>query len=457
MIGEPGVGKSRLCYEFLRGSLAHPWVILETQGTAYGQATPYLPFIDLLKGYFRIDDRDDLPTIREKVTAKLRRLDDTLTPTTPAFLTLLDVPVEDPPWQALEAPQRRQRTLDALKRLLLRESQVQPLLLVVENLHWIDAETQAVLDTLVESLPAARLFLLTTYRPEYRHAWGSKTYYTQLRLDPLPRERAREFVDGLLGDAAALEPLKQRLIERTQGNPFFLEESIRSLVETQVLVGVQGAYRLAQDLPSLQVPATVQAVLAARIDRLTAEEKRLLQTAAVIGHEVPMPLLQALAELPADVLHRGLDHLQAAEFLYETQLFPEREFTFKHALTHEVAYGSLPHERRRVLHARILEALEQTTTERLAEQVERLALHALRGEVWDKAIAYGQQAGGRARDRAAFRAAATCYEQALEALGHLPEHSDTGRLAIELRLALGRKRLAPAGRVWEGARRAPGG
>ena len=174
MIGEPGVGKSRLCYEFLCGSLAPPWVILETQGTAYGQATPYLPVIDLLKGYFRIEDRDDLPTIREKVTAKLRRLDNTLTPTTPAFLTLLDVPVEDPQWQALEAPQRRQRTLDALKRLLLRESQIQPLLLVVENLHWIDTETQAVLDTLVESLPAARLFLLTTYRPEYRHDMGQQ-------------------------------------------------------------------------------------------------------------------------------------------------------------------------------------------------------------------------------------------------------------------------------------------
>ena len=192
MIGEPGVGKSRLCYEFLCGSLAHPWVILETQGTAYGQATPYLPVIDLLKGYFRIEDRDDLPTIREKVTAKLRRLDDALTPTAPAFLTLLDVPVEDPPWQALEPPQRRQRTLDALKRMLVRESQVQPLLLVVENLHWIDAETQAVLDTLVESLPAARLFLLTTYRPEYRHDMGQQDLLPAAPAGPAaPRARPR--------------------------------------------------------------------------------------------------------------------------------------------------------------------------------------------------------------------------------------------------------------------------
>ena len=158
-----------------------------------------------------------------------------------------------------------------------------------------------------------------------------------------------------------------------------------------------------------------------------------------------MPLLQAIADLPEAGLHRGLDHLQAAEFLYETCLFPEREYTFKHALTHEVAYGSLLLERRRVLHARLVEALEALAAERLAEQVERLAQHALRGEVWDKAVAYGQQAGARACDRAAFRAAVTCYEQALEALGHLPETPDTGRLAIDLRLGLTGRALHPLG------------
>ena len=183
---------------------------------------------------------------------------------------------------------------------------------------------------------------------------------------------------------------------------------MRTLVETQVLVGEPGAYRLAQDLPTIQVPATVQAVLAARIDRLPQEEKRLLQTAAVIGTEVPLPLLQAIAELPEETLHRGLTHLQAAEFLYETRLFPEREYTFKHALTHEVAYGSLLQERRRGLHARIVEALEALAPDRVAEQVERLAHHALRGEVWDKAVTYCQQAGARAYDRAAFREAVAC-------------------------------------------------
>jgi predicted ATPase len=209
--------------------------------------------------------------------------------------------------------------------VLLRESQAQPLLLVFEDLHWIDTGTQALLGRLVEGLPTAHILLLMNYRPEYQHGWGNKTYYTQLRLDPLPPAHADEVLQVLLGDDPSLVPLKHLLITRTEGNPFFLEESVRTMVETGTLVGEPGAYHLAQALPTIQVPATVQAVLAARIDRLPPEEKRLLQTAAVIGTEISLPLLQAIAELPEDALHRGLAHLQAAEFLYETQLFPERE------------------------------------------------------------------------------------------------------------------------------------
>jgi tetratricopeptide (TPR) repeat protein len=203
-----------------------------------------------------------------------------------------------------------------------------------------------------------------------------------------------------------------------------------------VLVGMPGAYRLAQAVPSMQVPATVQAVLAARIDRLPPEEKRLLQTAAVIGMEVPLAVVQAIAELPEETLHRGLTHLQAAEFLYETRLFPESEYTFKHVLTQQVAYGTLLQERRRALHARIVEALEALAGERVAEQVERLAHHALRGEVWDKALAYGRQAGEKALARSAYREAVGSFEQALSALEHLPAQRDTREQAVDLRLAL---------------------
>jgi tetratricopeptide (TPR) repeat protein len=300
------------------------------------------------------------------------------------------------------------------------------------------------LDSLVESLPTAQILLLVNYRPEYQHSWGSKTSYTQQRLDPLSPGSAAAILQALLGDAPSLAPLTPLLIARTAGNPFFLEESVRTLIETGELVGEPGAYRLAQPLQSIQVPATVQAVLASRIDRLLPEAKRLLQTAAVIGTEVPLPLLAAMADLPDTALHRHLAQLQAAEFLYETCLFPEPEYTFKHALTHEVAYGSLLQERRRTLHARIVGTLEGLAGGRPTEQVERLAYHALRGEVWDKAVTYCQQAGARASERAAFREAVASFEHALQALGHLSEHGDLRVLVIDLHLALG-DTLVPLG------------
>jgi class 3 adenylate cyclase/tetratricopeptide (TPR) repeat protein len=436
LVGEPGVGKSRLVEECLHSSRTQGWVVLESRAISYGQATPYLPVIELLKDYCGIDASDDPPRRHEKVLGTVVGLDASLEPILPSILALLDVPVDEADWQRLDPPQRRQRTLEALTRLLLRASQRQPLLVIVEDLHWIDAETQAFLDRLVESLPPAQFLLLVNYRPEYQHGWGSKTYYTQLRLDPLPPASAAAILQALLGDDPSLAPLTSLLIARTEGNPFFLEESARTLVETGVLVGTPGAYRLGQPLQGMPVPATVQAVLAARIDRLPPEDKRLLQTAAVVGTDVPFALLRTIADMPEATLHRGLAHLQAAEFLYETRLFPEQEYTFKHALTHEVAYGSLLQERRRALHARIVEALEGLAGERVAEQVDRLAHHALRGEVWDKAVVYCRQAGAKAMARSAHREAVMAFEQALDALQRLPERPDTQAQAIDLRLDL---------------------
>jgi len=432
------VGKSRLVYELIHSPATQGWRVLESASVSYGRATPYFPVLDLLKRYAHVEDTDDTRTMRAKVTGQVLTLDDTLQDTLPALFALLDVLPDDSPFRQLEPAQHRQRTLTALQRMLLRESQVQPLLLVFEDLHWIDTETQALLDSLVESLSTARVLLLVNYRPEYQHGWGSKTAYTQLRLDPLPLLSANAFLQALLGDDASLQPLTPLLMARTGGNPFFLEESVRTLVETGVLQGERGAYRPGQALQTIQVPATVQAVLAARIDRLSPEAKGLLQTAAVIGHEVPLSLLQAIADLPEEVLHRSLAHVQATEFLYETRLFPELEYTFQHALTHEVAYNSLLLERRRGLHARIVAALEALAPERGAEPVERLAYHALRGAVWDKAMTYCQQAGARAYDRAAFHEAVASCEQALQALAHLHEDGNIRVLAIELRLALDR-------------------
>ena len=446
MVGEAGVGKSRLVYECIHSHHTQGWQVLESTSVSYGKATPYFPVLDLLRRYAHVDDSDDPRTIRAKVTGQLLTLDETLQDAIPPLLALLDALPDDSPFLMLDPPQRRQRTLAALKRVLLRESQVQPVLVVFEDLHWIDTETQALLDSLVESLPTARLLLLVNYRPEYQHGWGSKTYYAQLRLDPLPPASADAFLQALLGDDPGLEALTPLLIARTAGNPFFLEESVRTLVETGVLVGERGAYRLAQALATLQVPATVQAVLTARIDRLPPEEKRLLQTAAVIGTEVPLALLQALAEVTDEALRVGLAHLQAAEFLYETRLFPDLAYTFKHALTHEVAYGSLLQERRRTLHAGIVETLERLAPERVAEQVDLLAHHALRGEVWDKAVAYGRQAGTRAMARSAYREAVTAFEQALVALQHLPESRARHEQAIDIRLDL-RNVLLPLGEI----------
>jgi class 3 adenylate cyclase/tetratricopeptide (TPR) repeat protein len=435
IVGEPGVGKSRLVWEVIHSHRTHGWLILQAGAVSYGKATPYLPVVDLLKGYLQIADRDESRAIREKVTGKILTLDRTLEPAVPALLALLDVPVEDRRWEVLLPPERRQRTIDAFRRLLLRESQVQPLLVVFEDLHWIDAETQAALDRLVESLPTARLLLLVNYRPEYRHDWGGKTYYRQLRLDPLPPENAITLLEILLGSDAGIEPLKRLLLARTEGNPLFLEESVRSLVDEGVLVGERGAYRLLKPADAVHVPATVQAILAARIDRLPPEDKALLQTASVVGTDVPVAVLAAVAEALTDALTDRLARLQAAEFLYETRLFPDVEYTFKHALTHEVAYGSLLQDRRRGLHARAVEAIERGYPERLPEHVERLAHHAVRGEVWDKAVLYLHQAGAKAMERSASTEAAACFEQALDALRHLPESRERTEQAIDLHLA----------------------
>jgi class 3 adenylate cyclase len=458
VVGEVGVGKSRLVSEFTRSHHTHDWLVLETGSVSYERATPYLPVIELLKAYLSIQERDDQREMRERVAGRLVTLDRTLEPLVTPLLALLDAPVDEAAWDDLDPPQRRQRILEAVKRLLLRESQLQPLLLLFEDLHRIDSESRALLDGLIESLPTAPILLLVTYRPEYQHAWGSKTYYTQLRIDPLPRESAEELLTALLGQDETLDPLKRVLIERAQGNPFFLEESVQTLVETKVLVGDQGAYRMTKAPEVWQIPATVQAILAARIDRLPPEDKRLLQAASVIGKDVPFTLLQAIADVPENSLRRALTHLQAAEFLYETRLFPDLDYTFKHALIREVAYASLLQDRRRALHARIVEALEALYPDRPAEQVERLAHHAFRGEVWDKAVTYLRQAGIKALAHSAYREAVTCFEQALAALYPLPDTHQKVERAIDLRLDL-RQSLFPLNKlatVWRYLQEAEG-
>jgi class 3 adenylate cyclase/tetratricopeptide (TPR) repeat protein len=446
MVGEPGVGKSRLVWEVTRSHRVHGWLVLLGGSVSYGKATSYLPVVDLLKRYCGIEDRDGPRAVREKMTGKLLALDRALVSSLPALLSLFDVPPDDASWQRLNPVQRRRRTLDAVKRLLLRESQVQPLLVIFEDLHWIDGETQALLDSLVDGVPTARFVLLINYRPEYEHRWSNKPYYTQLRLDPLPRETAHDFLDALLGSDPSLQTVKTLLIERTEGNPFFLEESVGALVETGLLSGERGAHRMTKALGNIRVPPTVQAVLAARIDRLGVEEKTLLECASAIGKDVPLALLEAVADLPDERLRRALAALQRAELLYEAAQFPDPQYAFKHALTHEVAYGSLVHERRRALHARLVETIERVHADRVGEHTELLAHHALRGEAWPAAVGYLRQAAAKATARGVYEEATRYLEQALEALAHLPESTEAQETAVDIRLDL-RIALLPLGRA----------
>jgi len=436
VIGEPGVGKSRLFWEFTHSHRTQGWLIVESGSVSYGKASAYLPVIDLLKAYFQIEAHDDGRKIREKVTGKVLALDRALESSLSAFLWLLDVSVEDAQWQRLEPSQRRQHTLDGVRRLLLRESQVQPLIVMFEDLHWIDTETQALLDGLVESLPTARLLLLANYRPEYQHSWSGKSYYRQLRIDPLPPETAEELLRALLGEDPSFEPLKRMLIERTEGNPFFLEESVRTLVETKVLVGERGTYRLAKVPESLQIPASARAILAARIDRLAPEDKRLLQAAAVVGKDIPFTLLQAIAEEPGEVLRRGLGNLQAAEFLYESRLFPDLEYTFRHALTQEVAYQSLLAARREALHAAAGRTLESLYADRLDQAYDRLAYHYSKTDNAPKAVEYLTRFAEKAAGMYAHAEAVKAFEEALVHAERLPiEERDRPRLDLAVRQA----------------------
>jgi class 3 adenylate cyclase/tetratricopeptide (TPR) repeat protein len=446
VVGEPGVGKSRLFWEFIHSPHTRDWLVVESGSVSYGKATAYLPIVNLLRSYFKIQDYEDHRAILEKVNEKLLALGESLLAARLPLLALLEVPVTDAEWQALDPAQRRRRSLDAVKRLFLRESQVQPVVLVFEDLHWMDSESRAVLDALVEGFAGARLLILVNFRPEYQYARSRSSRAHQLRIDPLPPERAEELLQALLGSDPSLDRLKRLLIQRTEGNPFFLEESVRTLIETKALTGERGAYRLVKPVASVEAPVSVQTVLAARIDRLDPDDKRLLQAAAVIGKDVPFALLHAVTGTEEDRLRRGLAHLQAAELLYETSIFPDLQYTFTHALTHEVAYSSLLHEPRRVLHARITSAIENLYRDRLSEHVDRLAHHSLAAEAWEAALRYLRQAGAKALQRSAQRDAAAHFRKALEVLTKLPESPDRSALAIDLRFDL-RSALLPLGEL----------
>jgi class 3 adenylate cyclase/tetratricopeptide (TPR) repeat protein len=433
-MGEPGVGKSRLVFEF-KAIAQSGCLVLEAYSVSHGKASAYLPVIDLLRRYFEITPEDDERKRHEKVTGKVLALDRSLEDTLPYLFVLLDIQQRGDDLAQLDPQLKRRRTLEAIKRILVRESLNQPLIVIFEDLHWIDSETQALLNLLVDGIATAPIMLLVNYRPEYRHQWGNKTYYTQLRLDPLGKEGGQELLTALMGDDESTLPLKRLIIERTEGNPFFVEEMVQALFEQGVLAG-NGAVKRAKPLNEIRVPPTVQAILASRIDRLGTAEKELLQTLAVLGREFSSGLIKRVAGKSDDELERMLSDLQLSEFIYEQPAMGDIEYRFKHALTLEVGYNSVLGERRRLLHEYTGQAIEILYADRLEDHVAELAHHYERSANARKAVEYLARAGQRSVQQSAYPEAVTYLTRALEMLNQLPDGTDRARQELDLQRAL---------------------
>ncbi|MFM2066059.1 MAG: hypothetical protein RLZZ584_968 [Pseudomonadota bacterium] len=435
VIGEAGVGKSRLVHELVASlDPAQGWRVLEGAAVSYGRSTSHLPLIELLRRAFGLGPVEGAPALAAKVQARLAALDPALLPSLPALLALLDLPAGDAAWAALDPGERRFRMLAAVVQLVAREAALQPLLLVVEDLHWLDTETQAALDALVDQLSQSRLMLVVTYRPEYQHRWANRSAYTQLRLDALAPDDSARLLDALLGPDPALASLKGQLVRR--GNPLFLEEAVRTLAEQGALVGAPTAYGVARAIDTIGIPATVQALVAARIDHLAPHERRVLEVASVIGRSASLVLLRAVLAQPEAALRGAVERLRAAEFVLLSGLGAQGDLVFRHALIHEVAYGGLLKARRRELHARIVAAIEALQGDRPAEWIERLAHHARLGELGERAVQLLRQAGLKAASRSALVEARQWFEQAIEVQAGLPDTPAGLAQGFEIRLEL---------------------
>jgi class 3 adenylate cyclase/tetratricopeptide (TPR) repeat protein len=430
--GGPGVGKSRLVHELLHSELSSDWAVFDTAAMSGGRNPAYLPISNLLRAWFAIGADDAAETIVEKVKTKTEAAHGAKH--LPAICSLLDIAGGDEQWERLDAYQRRRRIMDAFRTIILDRAEKRPLILIIEDLHWADTESLAVLDHLVGKIGDANTLLLVTCRPEHHLNWTDQANFTALRIDPLEPDMAGRLLDSMLGGDHHLDQLKRKLIERSEGTPLFLEEMVRSLIETGALKGKPGAYRMARRLDEIRVPATVQSVLAARVDRLRPELKSLLQLASVIGKDVPVALLQGMANTDVAALEPQLAQLQASELLYPSKGLQQRRVSFNHDLTREVTYEGIPFGRRRELHALVVRTVEMQSGERLDEYVDRLAHHALKGGLWEKAVDYHLQAGMRAIFRSANREAVALFEDALEAVKHLPRNEAREKSAIDLRL-----------------------
>jgi adenylate cyclase len=375
IVAEAGTGKSRLCWELAERCRARGVAVYEAHGVAHGRTIPFLPVLEMMRRYFGVGERDTNEEARRKVAGTLVLLDPALTADLPLVLDLLGVAETPIPPGGVDPEARQRALLEFNRRLIAARSLREPAMLVVEDLHWIDAGTEAFVASTIEAAAETRTLVVVNFRPEYHAAWMNGAGYRQLALAPLGAEATAALLGELLGPDPSTGDLGERIRERTQGNPFFIEELVQALAENGSLVGTRGAYRLAAPVAEMAIPPTVQAVLAARIDRLAEREKAVLQTAAVVGREFTRPVLAHVAGLPADDLTAALDTLATAGLVHETALYPEPEYAFRHPLTHEVAYRSQLSDRRARAHAAVAQAIIALDAGRLDERAALLATH----------------------------------------------------------------------------------
>ena len=434
--GEAGTGKSRLVHECLQSLPLSDWTVLKTAAAPYLRGTPYLAISNLLRSWCGIPDEASPAEAKGRLHDALAALPAGSSTYLPALQSLLELAVDDADWPTLEPAVRRQRMRSTVKDLFLRCAQNRPLLLWFEDMQWTDVETQDVVESLVEAMGASRLLVVLTCRPEYEAKWESKDCVTRVDLDPLESSAADQLVRSLLGEGVATSELRALIVERTGGTPLFIEETVRTLVESGVLRTRGGGYELTREIREIQIPETVQSLIAARIDSLSPKRKTLLQMASVIGSDISITLLRDVVDLAGLELQKLLGELQAAHFLYETSNAAAVQWKFTHALVHEVAYGGLISARRQVLHARVLRAMELQNRQNPQDVVESLAHHALNAALWKEAAMYLCRAGDKAVELSAYREGGAFFESALQALTHLPQDHEHIRQGIDVRLKL---------------------
>ena len=391
IVADAGTGKSRLIFEFM-ADIRSTSMVLETFSVSHGKTSYCLPLIELLHVYMGIETQDDAHTRRQKVTEKIESLDPELNDVLPYLLGLLSLNGTDDPLLQMDDRTRELRTWDGIKRVLVRESINQPVTLIFEDLHWIDDQTQEFLNLLADTIGTARILLIVNYRPEYVHRWGSKSYFTQVRLDPLGGATAKEMLAAMLGESEQLADLKNLIIEKSTGTPFFMEEMVKALFDDGTLAR-DGKIILTKKLNELDIPSSVQAILAARIDRLPAYAKEILQTLAVIGREFSISLIVAVTESSPATLENRLKDLQLGEFIYEKSVMGEKGYIFKSALTQDVAYNTLLIERRKILHERIGVAIEALYHASIDDHIATLAYHYGRSNNLDAGMQYLTHSG----------------------------------------------------------------